>query len=132
MDKAQIAELLKQLDPAELRVLRYEVAGGHDCKRTTSLYYCCGEARCEACHVPHLKQAHDEAKLWAYEKFVNTFQLTWQGYVPTKAIKKPSTERATNHARPTPKVMNDPLAGVTDDNLEEVLALLAKKLGKEI
>ena len=124
MDKAQLAEMLAELDPAELRVLKYEMHGGHSCTNSSTLYHCCGEQRCEACHVPHLKEKHSSDELYAYEKFVNKWQLTWQGYVPPKVNKKPA-RRA-----PAPKVIIDPLAGLNDDNIEEVLALLAKKLGK--
>lgn len=129
MNRAEMIAMLKECSPQELRVLKYEMKGGHKCSNSTSLYHCCNEARCEACHVPHLKEVHDEPALWAYEKFVDKWQLTWAGYVPTKEKKKVIHR---NIPRPAPKVISDPLAGVTDDNLDEVLALLAKKLGRQV
>lgn len=130
MDKAQLAEMLAELDPAELRVIRYEMSGGHTCSASTTLYNCCNEARCEACHVPHLKEMHDEAKLYAYEKFVNMYSLTWAGYVPTKQTKK--VNKNTKRVRQESKVDSSIAADVSDDDLEQVLMLLAKKLGKQL
>lgn len=135
MNKAQLAEMLAELDPAELRALRYEVSGGHKCTNSSTLYHCCGEQRCEACHVPHLKEMHSTPELYAYEKFINTWKLTWQGYVPPKQAKKVNEKparRATRATGPAPKVIINPLAGVNDDNIDEVLALLAEKLGRTL
>ena len=125
MNKAEFAKMMQELTPAELRTLTYEMRGGHDCRHTSTLYYCCGEQRCEACHVPHLKEMHDEAKLYAYEKFVNMYSLTWAGYVPTKQTKKVNKKRVQH----TPSNI---AADVSDDDLEQVLMLLAKKLGKQL
>ena len=132
MDKAQLAEMLAELDPAELRVLKYEMHGGHTCSASSTLYNCCGEQRCEACHIPHLKEKHDTPALHAYEKFVNKWQLTWQGYVPPKQ-NKVTKKSAPRSVRPAPKVVhttNSIVDAVNDDNIEALLELLAKKLGK--
>ena len=132
MDKAQLAEMLVELTPAELRAIEYEMSGGHSCTNSSTLYHCCGEQRCEACHIPHLKEHHSSAELYAYEKFVNKCRLTWQGYVPPKLNKKPA-RCATHSVRSAPKVIhstNSIVDAVNDDNIEQVLELLAKKLGK--
>jgi hypothetical protein len=129
MDKAQLAAMMKELTPQELRTVKYEIAGGHDCRRSTTLYHCCNEQLCESCYVPHLKEFHGTPALYAYEKFVETWKLTWVGYVPEKQDKKVKTRTRTTRAT-EPKVTRNIADDVSDDDLEKVLALLAAKLGK--
>lgn len=128
MNKAEFAKMMQELTPAELRALTYEIRGGHSCARSTTLYYCCGEQRCEACHVPHLKEKHSTPELYAYEKFVSKWQLTWQGYVPPKQPKTKVNKKRTKPAgvQSTASLV----ASLDDDSLEAALELLAKKLGK--
>lgn len=133
--KAQLAAMLKQMTPAEVRVIKYEMNGGHHCENSSNLIKCCGKERCEACHIPHLKAVHTEARQYAFQKFYRTGTMTWPGYV-TAATKKQNkvTKNRTKRApkNEITKHFDDPTDiadRVADDNLEAVLAMLAAKLG---
>lgn len=133
--KLQLAEMLKALKPNELRVIQYEAAGGHQCTKSTNLITCCGTDRCEACHIPHLKSTHSEAKLYAFQKFYRTGAMTWPGATTTepKKVNKVTKNRTKRAKNEITKHFDDPtdLADrVSDDDLESVLAMLAKKLGR--
>ena len=130
--RAELTELLKQLSPAEKRVLRYEANGGHDCNRSTNLTTCCDVSRCPACHVPHLRQVHGEAAVMAYEKFVMARSLTWQVRAYKMPLKQPKVNTRTRLAR-APQVKESPqslASRIADNDLERVLALLESKLRK--
>jgi hypothetical protein len=131
MDKALLAEMLKELSPAELRAIRYDVAGGHKCTNSSSLITCCDVSRCEACHIPHLKQVHDDAKLYAFQKFYRTGTMTWPGYIPAKAAKKKQTKVTTRTRTKSVPTKLDPITAanqVSDSDLDKVLAILEAKL----
>jgi hypothetical protein len=125
--KAALADMLKALAPNELRVIQYEAKGGHSCKNSSNLITCCDVSRCEACHIPHLKAVHGEAKVHAFQRFYRAGTMTWPGQVVTKENKKPKSELRA----PIAKHFNDPqdLADrINDGDLERVLLMLQAKL----
>jgi hypothetical protein len=134
--KAELAAMMKQLAPNELRAIKYEANGGHKCTMSTNLITCCGQERCEACHIPHLKASHDKAKLYAFQKFYRAGTMTWPGYAPKKTASaaKVTTRTRTKRAKnEITKHFDDPTDiadRVDDDDLEYVLQLLASKLRK--
>lgn len=129
--RAKLETMLSQLTPEDRRVIQYEAKGGHSCTASTHLITCCGTERCQACHIPHLKENHDPATLHAYQKFVNARSLTWQGQaykLPLPAKKNKVNRKPTIVKRAIdPKSFAD---SVSDNNLEQVFALIAAKLGK--
>lgn len=133
--KAELAAMMKQLAPNELRAIKYEANGGHKCTMSTNLITCCGQERCEACHIPHLKASHDEAKLYAFQKFYRAGTMTWPGYTVAKNKPKVTTRTRTKRApkNEITKHFDDPTDltdRIADDDLDRVLAILEAKLRK--
>ena len=133
--KEALASMLKALAPNELRIIQYESKGGHKCSNSTNLTTCCGVVRCQACHIPHLKEKHDVAILHAYQKFVSAGSLTRQvrKYKTPYKDKENKKARTTRAKNPITKHFDNPadLAdAVDDDDLERVLEMLKRKLGK--
>jgi len=131
-EKAELVAMLQQLTPAEQRAIKYQAHGGHKCTDSTNLITCCGTSRCQACHIPHLKEHHTIEQLHAYQKFVNARSLTWQVReyklpLPAKKQPKVNTRTRTTRAQIDPKTV---VSAISDDRLEEVLALLEARLKK--
>jgi hypothetical protein len=129
--KAEMLAMLKQLSPADQRVIKYEANGGHRCESSTNLVTCCEAVHCQACYVLHLKQVHSNAMLYAYQKFVNARSLTWQSKeykLPLKdKVARTFTQRAKNEHFDDPTSITD---AISDDNLESILEMLKRKLGR--
>lgn len=131
--KAELAAMLKALAPNELRALRYEASGGHKCTDSTNLITCCNVVRCQACHIPHLKEVHTIEQLHAYQKFVGARTLTWQVReykLPLPAKKQPKVNKKITSA---PREKYSPATivnAVSEDQLENVLAMIEARLKK--
>jgi len=133
--KAELVAMLQQLTPAEQRAIKYVAHGGHKCTDSTNLITCCGTSRCQACHIPHLKEVHTIEQLHAYQKFVNARSLTWQVReykLPLPAKKQPKVNTRTRTTR-APREKYNPatiIGAVRDDQLEDVLAMIEARLKK--
>jgi len=131
--KAELAALLKELAPNELRAIQYQVKGGHKCTDSTNLTTCCDTSRCQACHIPHLKEAHTIEQLHAYQKFVGARTLTWQVReykLPLPAKKQPKVNTRTRTTS-APREKYDPktiVDAVSEDKLEDLLAMIEARL----
>jgi hypothetical protein len=134
MDAAQIAavmEFLKTLPKSEQRVLAYEASGGHSCSQSTTSYNCCGQDRCQACHVAHLHSAHGKEKVHAFEKFARAQTLTWQVReyktpLKTKEIKKLKIKKVQSPS--LPKDVDIDVSKLSDADTVRLMAFLKSKL----
>ena len=131
--KAELLAMLKELTPADQRVIKYQAKGGHKCTDSTNLVNCCGANRCQACHIPHLKEQHTIEQLHAYQKFVGARSLTWQVReykLPLPAKKQPKVNKKITSA---PREKYNPATivnAVSEDQLENVLAMIEARLKK--
>jgi len=134
MDAAQIAavmEFLKTLPKNEQRVLAYEAKGGHRCDSSTTSYDCCGNSRCQTCHVLHLKEKHDRSAIHAFEKFTSARSLTWQVReyktpLKNKENKKPANKKVQSPS--LPKNANIDVSKLSDADTERLMIFLKSKL----
>src|SRR5882724_340474 len=103
MNRNDLEKLLEGLSPRELRVLVYR-SQNHYCEGKPQIR-CCGEFRCEQCHVDHLRSIHKKS-LQAGMKLHSGIQLTWKGGpvdskpIPTRThtIRKPRQYGATHNS----------------------------------
>lgn len=130
---AQMMEMMKQLGPATVRVIQYEMKGGHDCYQSSNLMTCCSEKRCQPCHIWHLKAKHGEAAVHAYTKFASVQTLTWKGREykqPAKPkVNKVTTRKAVSKPAPAPKQISntqDFADSIPDDQLDAIMAMMEK------
>jgi len=133
--KAELVAMLQQLTPAEQRAIKYVAHGGHKCTDSTNLITCCGTSRCQACHIPHLKEQHSIEQLHAYQKFVNARSLTWQVReyklpLPAKKQPKVNTRTRTTSAPREKYAPATIVNAVSEDQLEDVLAMIEARLKK--
>jgi hypothetical protein len=132
MDRELLVKMLNELPANERRAITYMAKGGHRCEDSTSLIKCCNVSRCQACHIPHLKEKHDAIMLHAYEKFSQAGALTWKGREYKKPL-QPKANKKTRKVSAQPRAA-DPRVSITDqvpdDQLEAVLAMIAAKLGR--
>ena len=128
----QMIEMIQALGPQKVRVIQYEINGGHDCHRSTYLINCCGEKRCQACHIPHLKSVHGDAALHAYQKFASAQTLTWKGRdykEPAKPKSNKSTRKAVSKSARAPEAKSF-AASIPDDKIAGVMAILESMRNK--
>jgi len=133
--KAELVAMLQQLTPAEQRAIKYVAHGGHKCTNSTNLITCCGTSRCQACHIPHLKEQHTIEQLHAYQKFVGARSLTWQvreyklPLKPKKEVTKVNKTRTTRASREKYNPVTI-VNAVSEDQLENVLKMIEARLKK--
>lgn len=131
-DEEALLNMMSQISPADVRVVFYKLKGGHRCDASTNLMTCCGEKRCQACHIPHLKAVHGDAALHAYQKFASAQTLTWKGRdykEPAKPKSNKSTRKAVSKSARAPEVRSI-AASIPDDKIAEVMAILESMRNK--